>query len=93
MLYLYKGFLGGNGKVEKFCLFDENDRSANFFKTEEELIEFIVDNYCTEFNNINNDCEPWIQKILKGKFGFQISQRLTSTEIVYLIDKTKAVLY
>jgi flagellar motor switch protein FliM len=93
MLYIYKGFLGGNGKVEKFCLFNEEDRSADFFRTEEKLIEFIVDNYCTEYNNISNECEPWILKALKGKFNFEVTKRLTSTEMVYLIDRTKTVLY
>lgn len=93
MLHIYKGFLKSNGRVEKLCLFNALEKTADFFITEEGLIEFIIDNHCSEYNNIKNEWEPWIQEILKGKFSFEITKRLSSDEIAYLIDKTKTVLY
>ncbi len=93
MLYVYKGFLRENGRSEKLCLFNEEEKTAEFFKKEKDLIQFIIENYCSEYNNLKNDWQPWIQRILKGKFDFEITKRLAPAEVERLIDRTKSVLY
>jgi hypothetical protein len=91
MLYIYKGFKGNCFK-EKFCLFDEDSQTVEFFKNEEGLVEHIIDNYSSEFNNLCNEVEPWISQILK-KYSFEISQRLSSEEICFLVDRAKTIIY
>lgn len=93
MLYIYEGLLGYNSVVEKICLFDEENQSATFFKKEEDLVEFIIENYCTEYNNVNNECNPWIIKLLKEEFNFIITRKFTTTELLFLTNKIKNVLY
>ncbi|MDD3711038.1 MAG: hypothetical protein PHP37_00300 [Patescibacteria group bacterium] len=91
MLYIYKGFKGTCRK-EKFCLFDEDSHEVEFFKNEEELVEYIIDNYSSEFNNLCNEVENWISQLLK-KNSFEISRKLSSEELCFLVDRGKTLIY
>ncbi len=92
MLYIYKGYFKQCVK-EKFCLFDEDSHTLEVFKSEDALVEYIIDNHSSEFNNLSSEIEPWISNILKDEYGLEISRGLTSVEIVFLIDRAKTLIY
>lgn len=91
MLYIYKGYTK-KGQKEKFILFDENSHQIDLFSNEEELVTCLIEDHCSELNDLNNEIEPWIEEKIEEN-ELEITQTLTSEELCFLAERVKILVY
>ena len=73
---------------EKFCVIDDF-KEVNFFKTQEDMVYFLAENYYSQIENIKNDLDEETKQLLSLEYGFTISEPLEQLEIAFIKNAVK----